>query len=565
MASPRSLYLVSRPLYTEDSLAEKHEKVCRDRKTLWQHVLQYFKWDTKRAKKAGLSLLPIIGWMRIYQIRSWLLGDIVSGVSTGLVAVMQGLAFAMLASLPPEYGLYTAFFPMLTYFFLGTSRHISVGAFPVLSLMVSAVVTTMVPEKGDAVDIPGFDGKDKEQKRVLVASSMTFLVGMYQLGMGLLQVGFVVRYLSDTLVSGFTTAAAVHILVSQLKFILGLEVTSFNGVLAIIYTLEEIFVKIGDTNLCDLVTSLLIIGMVFVYKEVNDMYKDKLPVPIPIEVIMTVIACGVSYGLDFEKRYQITVVGEMKRGYEAPIAPDIDVMKASAMEAFPVAIVGFAVAYSVAKVYSVKHDYTIDGNQELIAFGVSNMFGASFKSFAASTALSRTAIQESSGGKTQVTDRAGLVAAMMAMLVTLALGFLLAPLPKVVWVVPCLASILLGLDLGLGVGLGVELLTVVFRTQFPRCSVLANLTGTDLYRDRKDYMCITAQKGVVIFKIPSPIFFANVDFFREKLNDAVSGRLIINPQFHETWSMWPGKGKSGAPCLSCSPRDPTPDKRTKMR
>uniref|UniRef100_A0A8C4ZHE0 Solute carrier family 26 member 3 n=1 Tax=Gadus morhua TaxID=8049 RepID=A0A8C4ZHE0_GADMO len=550
MASPRSLYLVSRPLYTEDSLAEKHEKVCRDRKTLSQHVLQYFKWDTKRAKKAGLSLLPIIGWMRIYQIKSWLLGDIVSGVSTGLVAVMQGLAFAMLASLPPEYGLYTAFFPMITYFFLGTSRHISVGAFPVLSLMVSAVVTTMVPEKGDAVDIPGFDGKDKEQKRVLVASSMTFLVGMYQLGMGLLQVGFVVRYLSDTLVSGFTTAAAVHILVSQLKFILGLEVTSFNGVLAIIYTLEEIFVKIGDTNLCDLVTSLLIIGMVFVYKEVNDTYKDKLPVPIPIEVIMTVIACGVSYGLDFEKRYQITVVGEMKRGYEAPIAPDIDVMKASAMEAFPVAIVGFAVAYSVAKVYSVKHDYTIDGNQELIAFGVSNMFGASFKSFAASTALSRTAIQESSGGKTQV---AGLVAAMMAMLVTLALGFLLAPLPKsvlgalvvvnlkgmlmqfsilpslwrkdkldlVVWVVTCLASILLGLDLGLGVGLGVELLTVVFRTQFPRCSVLANLTGTDLYRDRKDYMCITAQKGVVIFKIPSPIFFANVDFFREKLNDAV--------------------------------------------
>uniref|UniRef100_A0A8C5CV30 Solute carrier family 26 member 3 n=1 Tax=Gadus morhua TaxID=8049 RepID=A0A8C5CV30_GADMO len=540
MASPRSLYLVSRPLYTEDSLAEKHEKVCRDRKTLSQHVLQYFKWDTKRAKKAGLSLLPIIGWMRIYQIKSWLLGDIVSGVSTGLVAVMQGLAFAMLASLPPEYGLYTAFFPMITYFFLGTSRHISVGAFPVLSLMVSAVVTTMVPEKGDAVDIPGFDGKDKEQKRVLVASSMTFLVGMYQLGMGLLQVGFVVRYLSDTLVSGFTTAAAVHILVSQLKFILGLEVTSFNGVL-------EIFVKIGDTNLCDLVTSLLIIGMVFVYKEVNDTYKDKLPVPIPIEVIMTVIACGVSYGLDFEKRYQITVVGEMKRGYEAPIAPDIDVMKASAMEAFPVAIVGFAVAYSVAKVYSVKHDYTIDGNQELIAFGVSNMFGASFKSFAASTALSRTAIQESSGGKTQV---AGLVAAMMAMLVTLALGFLLAPLPKsvlgalvvvnlkgmlmqfsilpslwrkdkldlVVWVVTCLASILLGLDLGLGVGLGVELLTVVFRTQLyvhtSWSTLWLGLRGP-CSRDQ------VRRKGVVIFKIPSPIFFANVDFFREKLNDAV--------------------------------------------
>ncbi|CAL8323660.1 unnamed protein product [Lota lota] len=550
MASLRRLYLVSRPLYSEDSLAEKHEKIHRDRKTLWHHVIEYFTWDTKRAKKAGLSLLPIIGWMRIYQIREWLLGDILSGISTGLVAVMQGLAFALLASLPPSYGLFTAFFPMLTYFFLGTSRHISVGAFPVVSLMVGAVVTTLVPDDLPHADIPGFEGLLPDQRRVLVASSMTFLVGIYQLGMGLLQVGFVVMYMSDTLVSGFTTAASVHILVSQLKFVLGLVVPGISGPLAIIWTLERIFVQITDTNLCDLVMSLLIMGMVFVVKEINDIYKAKLPVPIPIEVIMTIVACGVSYGLDFVPRFGITVVGPMASGYDAPTAPDIDVMRASAVEAFPVAIVGFAVAFSVAKVYSVKHDYTIDGNQELIAFGVSNIFGASFKSFVASTALSRTAIQESSGGKTQI---AGLLSAMLTMVVTLALGFLLEPLPRsvlgalvivnlkgmlmqvtilpslwrkdkpdfVVWMVTCLASILLGLDLGLAVGLGIELLTVVFRTQFPRCSVLANITGTDLYRDRKDYMCINEPKGVLIFKIPSPIFFANVDFFREKLIDAV--------------------------------------------
>ncbi|CAG13995.1 unnamed protein product, partial [Tetraodon nigroviridis] len=92
---------------------------------------------------------------------------------------------------------------------------------------------------------------------------------------------------------------------------------------------------------------------------------------------------------------------------------------------------------------------------------------------------------------------------------------------QVVWVVTCLAASLLGLDLGLAVGLGVELLTVIFRTQFPRCSLLANIQGTNLYRDRKDYMHIYEPKGVKIFKIPSPIFFANIEFFKDKLRDAV--------------------------------------------
>ncbi|XP_056444029.1 chloride anion exchanger-like [Gadus chalcogrammus] len=543
-------YKVDRPLYSVDSFEEEHEKVYRQRKSLLDHVRQYFTCDARRVKNTALSLLPIIGWIRIYQIKEWLLSDIVSGVSTGLVAVLQGLAYCLLASLPPWYGLFSAFFPVVAYFFLGTSRHISVGPFPVLCLMIGSVVTRLVPDEGPPMNITGFEGLSRDDQRVLVASSASFMVGLMQLGMGLLQVGFVVRYLSDTLVSGFTTAAAVHILVSQLKFVLGLVVPGISGPLAVVYTLEKIFVQITSTNICDLVTSLIIMVAVFVVKEINDRYKAKLPVPIPIEVIMTVVACGVSYGFDFKTRFKVDVVGHIPLGYETPMAPDIDIFQETAMEAFPMAIVGFAVAFSVAKVYSVKHDYTIDGNQELIAFGVSNIFGASFKSFAASTALSRSAVQESTGGKTQV---AGLLSAIIVMIVTLAIGFLLEPLPRsvlgavvlvnlkgmlmqvtevpylwrrdkpdcVVWLVTCIASIFLGLDLGLAVGLGIELITVVFRAQFPRCSVLANINGTDIYKDRKDYHYINEPEGVKIFRIPSPIFFANIEFFKTKLTEAI--------------------------------------------
>uniref|UniRef100_A0A672NP69 Solute carrier family 26 member 3 n=1 Tax=Sinocyclocheilus grahami TaxID=75366 RepID=A0A672NP69_SINGR len=342
----------------------------------------------------SLSLLSIIGWMKNYNIKEWLLGEIVSGISTGLVAVLQGLAFSLLASLLPGYGLYT-----------GTSRHLSVG-FP-----------------------------------------------------------------QSVMIWGAMSSAGV----GPLCF---LKYASSNS---------SLLIRITNTYVADLVTSIVIMALVLIVKEINDRFKSKLPVPIPIEVIVTVIACVVSYALNFQERFDVVVVGEMVN---------------CAMEAIPMAIVGFAVAFSVAKVYSVKHDYTIDGNQELIAFGVSNMFGASFRSFAASTALSRTAIQESTGGKTQ-------------MIVIVAIGFLLEPLPRSVlgalvlinlkgmlmqfrelpflWKnnCPCvLASLFLGLDLGLAVGLGAELFTVVLRTQFPRGSLLANITGTDIYRDRKDYMKI---------------------------------------------------------------------------
>uniref|UniRef100_A0AAR2LVY9 SLC26A/SulP transporter domain-containing protein n=1 Tax=Pygocentrus nattereri TaxID=42514 RepID=A0AAR2LVY9_PYGNA len=419
MRTSASHYVVTRPLYSEETFAEDHEKVYRKRKTTLDHIKQYFSCDSKRVKNAALSVLPIIGWMKMYRVKEWLLGDIVSGVSTGLVAILQGLAYSLLASLPAWYGLYAAFFPVIIYFFLGTSRHISVGAFPVLSLMVGAVVTRLVPDKGSPVNITGLEGLTMDEQRAIVT--------MVNLAMGVLQVGFIAIYLSDTLVSGFTTAAAVHILISQLKFVLGLTVPGFSGPLAFVY------VSLTDSTL--LICYLMVV--VFVVKELNDRFRSKLPVPIPIEVIMVSVgACGVSYAFNFKENHGVDVVGKIPDGFEAPVAPNLHIFQETAVDAFPIAIVGFAVAFAVAKVYSVKHDYVIDGNQELIAFGASNIFGGAFKSLAASTALSRSAVQESTGGKTQI-----------------------------VWIVTCVASIFLGLDLGLAVGLGVELLVVVFRTQ----------------------------------------------------------------------------------------------------
>uniref|UniRef100_A0A8C5X6K7 Solute carrier family 26 member 3 n=1 Tax=Malurus cyaneus samueli TaxID=2593467 RepID=A0A8C5X6K7_9PASS len=404
----------------------------------------------QRVKKIVLGLFPIVSWLPAYRFREWVLSDIISGINTGLVAVLQVpghcLAFALLVNVPPGYGLYAAFFPVLVYFIFGTSRHISVGPFPVLSLMVGGVVTRLVPDdstgNGTSTNMSAIN-----DERVMVAASVTFLSGVVQLLLGIFQFGFIVIYLSQSLISGFTTAAAIHVVVSQLKFMLQLP------------TLESIFSQITETNIADLVTSLVVLLIVFVVKEMNDRYKEKLPTPIPIELLVVTL---ISHFVNFEEKFNVAVVGKLEEGFQAPVAPDVGILQNTIGDGISIAIVGFAVAFSVAKVYSIKHDYPIDGNQELIAFGLGNIVGGSFKGFASSTALSRSGVQESTGGKTQI---AGIISSVIVLVVILAIGFLLAPLQKVIWVVTFLAAVILGLDIGLATAVAFQLLTVVIRSQ----------------------------------------------------------------------------------------------------
>ncbi|KAM4782561.1 chloride anion exchanger [Cyanocitta cristata] len=542
-------YVIARPVYSENAFNEEHEKLHRYHKTFWDHLKLYFSCSPQRVKKIALNLFPVISWLPAYRFREWILSDIVSGINTGLVAVLQGLAFALLVNVPPSYGLYAAFFPVLVYFIFGTSRHISVGPFPVLSLMVGGVVTRLVPDdsigNGNSTNISAIN-----DERVMVAASVTFLSGIIQLLLGIFRFGFIVIYLSQSLISGFTTAAAVHVLVSQLKFMFQLSVPGYNKPFGIIYTLESIFSQITETNIADLVTSLVVLLIVFVVKEMNDRYKEKLPTPIPIELLMTVLAALVSHFVNFEEKFNVAVVGKLEEGFQTPVAPDLGILQKCIGDGISIAIVAFAVAFSVAKVYSIKHDYPLDGNQELIAFGLGNIVGGSFKGFASSTALSRSGVQESTGGKTQI---AGIISSVIVLVVILAIGFLLAPLQKsvlaslalgnlkgmlmqfkevgilwkkdkydcVIWVVTFLSAVFLGLDIGLATAVAFQLLTVVIRSQIPSCTVLANVGRSNIYRNRKDYTDIYEPEGVKIFRCSSPIFFANIEFFREKLITAV--------------------------------------------
>uniref|UniRef100_A0A8D1G2Y2 STAS domain-containing protein n=1 Tax=Sus scrofa TaxID=9823 RepID=A0A8D1G2Y2_PIG len=517
-------YVVSRPVYSELAFQQQYERRLQERKTLRESLAKRCSCSRKRTLGVLKTLLPVLDWLPKYRIKEWLLSDIISGVSTGLVGTLQGMAYALLAAVPVGYGLYSAFFPILTYFIFGTSRHISVGPFPVVSLMVGSVVLSMAPDEhfiisssnGTALNTTVIDFAARDAARVLIASTLTLLVGIIQLIFGGLQIGFIVRYLADPLVGGFTTAAAFQVLVSQLKIVLNVSTKNYNGILSIIYTLIEIFQNIGNTNLADFIAGLLTIIICMAVKELNDRFKHKIPVPIPIEVIVTIIATAISYAVNLEKNYNAGIVKSIPRGFLPPEIPSISLFSEMLTASFSIAVVAYAIAVSVGKVYAIKYDYTIDGNQEFIAFGISNIFSGFFSCFVATTALSRTAVQESTGGKTQI---AGIISAAVVMIAIVALGKLLEPLQKsvlaavvianlkgmfmqvcdvprlwrqnktdaVIWVFTCIASIILGLDLGLLAGLMFGFLTVVVRVQFPSWNSLGSIPNTDIYRSTKDY------------------------------------------------------------------------------
>nr|XP_023685963.1 pendrin isoform X1 [Paramormyrops kingsleyae] len=553
-------YLVSRPIYSNQEFEQDNERNVEESATWWERLGRSCGCTDKTALRLLKRIFPVVDWISRYPVREWLLSDVISGVSTGLVCSLQGLAYALLVSVVPIYGLYSAFFPILTYFLLGTSKHISVGPFPVTCLMVGSMVLTLAPDDDFLLPLNDtnmnrttIDVEAREAQRILVASSMTVLIGLFQVVMGLLQVGFLVRYLSDPLVGGFTTAAALHVLVSQMKTILSVQTGNHNGVFSIAYILTDVFRNIRQTNVADLVAGLLTIVIVMVVKEVNTKFQHKIPVSIPIEVIVTVIATGISYGVNLDSRYGASIVRSIPTGFTAPRPPDQRLFWQMLESSFSTAVVSYALAVSVAKVYAAKHDYIIDGNQELIAFGISNIFSGCFSSFVASTALSRTAVQESTGGKSQVASVAGMISAVVVMIVILALGHLLEPLQKsvlaaivianlkgmfkqvldvpvlwrqnradcLIWIATCLASVALGLDVGLLTGLVFEMGTVVVRTQFPTCSTLGSVRGTDIYRNMKDYKSVVEVAGVKIFKCNAPIYFANIDYFKEQLRTAV--------------------------------------------
>ncbi|NXN70933.1 S26A6 protein, partial [Himantopus himantopus] len=534
--------------------------------------LHKIRCSASTAKSLLFRFLPFLSWLPRYPVKDWLLGDITSGFSVGIMHLPQGLAYALLAGLPPVTGLYSSFYPVFLYFFFGTSRHNSVGAcgpqrspgadlglptpclspgpFAVISVMIGSLTESLLPSEKFLESVNGSNMTVNEERRdnarVELVATITVLTGVFQVALGLLQFGFVVTYLSEPLVRGYTTAASVHVLVSQLKNVFGVSLSEHSGPLSLFTTFIEICQKLPETNVGTLVTAIIAMVVIFIVKELNHKFAAKLPMPIPIELITIIISTGISYGVNLNAKFGISVVGNIPSGLKPPVVPDVSYFGQVVGNAFAIAVVGYAICISLGKIFALKHGYKVDSNQELIALGLCNFLGGFFQCFAISCSMSRSLVQESTGGNSQV---AGVIASLVILVTILKIGELFRDLPKailsaiiiinlhgmfkqfkdirtlwksnrvdlMVWVVTFVATLMLNLDIGLGASVAFGLLTVIFRTQLPHYSILGRIADTNVYRDVAEYQMAQEVPGVKIFRSSSTLYFANVELYAEAL------------------------------------------------
>ncbi|XP_014647228.1 PREDICTED: solute carrier family 26 member 6 isoform X2 [Ceratotherium simum simum] len=540
----RRVYHVERPLLNQEQLEELGRWGSATGTLQWRTWLQC---SHARARALLLQYLPVLAWLPRYPMRDWLLGDLLSGLSVAIMQLPQGLAYALLAGLPPVFGLYSSFYPVFIYFLFGTSRHISVGTFAIMSVMVGSVTESLAPDEDFLQDLNSTVNETaRDAARVQLASALSVLVGLFQVGLGLVHFGFVVTYLSEPLVRGYTTAASVQVFISQLKYVFGLQLSSRSGPLSVIYTVLEVCWKLPQSVVGTVVTAVVAGVVLVLVKLLNDKLQRYLPLPIPGELLTLIGATGISYGVGLKRRFGVDVVGDIPAGLIPPVAPNPQLFAKLVGNAFAIAVVGFAIAISLGKIFALRHGYRVDSNQELVALGLSNLIGGLFQCFPVSCSMSRSLVQESTGGNTQV---AGAVSSLFILIIIVKLGELFQDLPKAVlaaaiivnlkgmlrqftdicslwkanrvdlliWLVTFVATILLNMDLGLAVAVAFSLLLVVVRTQLPHYSVLGQMPDTDIYRDVAEYSEAREVPGVKVFRSSATVYFANAELYSDAL------------------------------------------------
>ncbi|KAK2825119.1 hypothetical protein Q7C36_019046 [Tachysurus vachellii] len=543
-------YSVDRPAYSQQDFDEEFNRKRRNY-PLGEKVRKFFRCSSGRLKSLFFRHLPVLSWLPKYNFRQNLVCDVISGVSAGTIQVPQGMAFALLANLPPVNGLYSSFFPLIPYFFMGTAHQMVPGTFAVLSIMVGIVCLQLAPESdysyfNTTLNATVVDEQKMNEARLAISGTLACLTAIIQIGLGMVQFGFVAIYLSESFVRGFMTAAGLQILISVLKYIFGITVPPYSGPLAIIYTLIDICKGLPSTNIASLVFAIASSVVLIIVKELSTRYRHKIPYPIPIEIIVVVVATALSGPLDLPEKYHIDVVGEIPLGFPSPILPRVLEWGEMLSTAFSLAIVGYVINLAMGRTLATKHGYDVDPNQEMLALGFSNLLGGFFKIHVICCALSVTLAVDSAGGSSQFASLCVMVVVMVTML---ALGAFLKPLPKsvlgaliavnlkntllqisdpyylwkknkldcCVWVVSFLATFFLSLPYGVAIGVSFSILVVIFQTQFRNGSEMAQVLDTDLYKNPKVYQKIKAIEGVKIVSYCSPLYFANAEIFRRKV------------------------------------------------
>ncbi|CAO1408164.1 unnamed protein product [Diamesa hyperborea] len=503
------------------------------------------------------DFVPVLKWIPEYPVKKNLIGDIISGITVAVMSIPQGLAYGLLAGVAPIVGLYMAFFPVLIYFIFGTSRHISMGTFAVVSLMTAKIVGTFSdPGLATNAAINGTMMVNSLEPHypytpTQVTTAVAMMVGFFQLLMCFLRLGSLSSLLSEPLVNGFTTAAAVHVMVSQAKDLLGINVPRHKGAFKVLLSIKDIFAKIGDANPNAIYVSIVALSFMILMNEILKPWASKkCRFPIPAELMAVVGFTAISYALNLGTDYNVVLVGVIPTGLPIPTMPPFELLRLVAVDSIAVTIVSYSIVMSMALIFARKLQYEVKANQELLAMGLANVVGAFFSCIPLACSLSRSLIQQQSGGKTQL---ASVVSAGLILIVLLWVGPLFETLPRavlasiiivalkgmltqvmdlkrfaregvlemMVWISTFVTVVIVDIDIGLLTGILVSLFALYIKGWKSYSCLLGQVPDTDIYVDLKTHKSAMKVPTIQIFRYSGSINFASRSGFKKTLFNSI--------------------------------------------
>jgi SulP family sulfate permease len=475
------------------------------------------------------KIIPAFEWLRNYK-RNDIRGDLSAGAIVAVMLVPQGMAYAMLAGLPPVMGLYASTLPLIAYALFGTSRQLAVGPVAMMSLLVFAWVSPLAEP-----------GSEEYIRLVLMLSLM---VGAIQFAMGLFRLGFFINFFSHAVISGFTSAAAMVICLSQLSHLLGIKLLVQHSIFPL---LAEAAQRVGEINLITLTIGVIsLVVQLFLRKKV-----PRFPAPLLVLAGSTLLV----YALRLD-RWGVSIVGQVPKGLPAFSLPAFSVESFRLL--FPLALtilfVGFMESISVAKTIAVREKYKIDSNQELKGLGLSNIVASFFFAYPVTGGFSRTAVNYEAGART------GLASVISAALIILVLFFftpLFHYLPKCAlasivmvaviglidvkeakhlfrvkkadgWTLALTFAVTLaaGSEQGILIGMVFSLLVFIWRSSHPHTAELGYVEKEDVFRNIKRFPEVKTYPEALILRVDASLYFANMGF----LDDRLRKSLIERPE-----------------------------------
>ncbi|MFT6914913.1 MAG: SulP family sulfate permease [Motiliproteus sp.] len=484
--------------------------------------------------------LPILIWGRGYN-RTALSNDLVAALIVTIMLIPQSLAYALLAGLPPEAGLYASIVPIMLYAVFGTSRALAVGPVAVVSLMTAAALSNIV-EQGTM----GY---------ALAALSLAGLSGIILLTMGLFRLGFVANFLSHPVIAGFITASGIIIAASQLKHILGIDAHGHN-LLELVISLAQ---HLSQTHWITAIIGILATGFLFWVRKglkpllqrfgVSDGLTGVLVKTGPVVVVVATTLAVWALGLADNG---IKIVGEVPQSLPPFTLPSFssELLGQLLLPAFLISIIGFVESISVAQTLAAKKRQRIDPNQELIGLGAANIGASLSGGFPVTGGFSRSVVNYDAGAETPA---AGIFTAVGLAIAALALTPLIFFLPKATLAATIIVAVLslvdfsilkrswnyskadfsavlativmtltLGVEVGVSAGVGLSILLHLYRSSKPHIAEVGQVPGTEHYRNILRHDVITTPH-IVTLRVDESLYFANARYLEDKIHNRVAG------------------------------------------